>query len=91
MARFWKEKGGGVEKERKNAWTQSFRVFMRTLTTPGLFKGEGKVRGSEASLVNSGVIAECAAAQSSAQGDRAHRPQLDATYRSVEMQAPNYD
>lgn len=48
---------------------------MRTLTTPGLFKGEGKVRGSEASLVNSGVIAECAAAaQSSARGVRAYRP-----------------
>lgn len=34
---------------------------MRILTTLGLFKGEGKVRGSEASLVNSGVIAEFAA------------------------------
>lgn len=35
---------------------------MRILTTLGLFKGERKVRGSEASLVNSGVIAEFAAA-----------------------------
>lgn len=85
MARFWKEKRRkkkGVEKERKNAQTQSFRVFTRTLTTPGLFKGEGKVRGSEASLVNSRVIAECATPQSSARGDRAHRPQLHTTYRS---------
>lgn len=84
MARFWKEKRKkGVEKERENARPQSFRVFMRTLTTPGLFKGEGKVRGSKASLVNSGVIAECAAPQSLAWGDRAYRPQLHTTYCSI--------
>lgn len=39
---------------------------MRILTTLGLFKGERKVRGSEASLVNSGVIAEFAAAAAAA-------------------------
>jgi len=80
-----------IEKEGKNARTQSFRVFMRTLTTPGLFKGEAKVRGSEASLVNSGVIAECATPQSPAWGDRAYRPQLHTTYRSIETQKAHYE
>lgn len=78
MARFGKEEGKKKKKrdrkKGKNVWTQSFRVFTRTLTTPALFKDEGKVRGSEASLVNSGVIAECATPQSSAWGDRAYRP-----------------
>ena len=92
MARFWKERRKkGIERERENARTQSFRVFMRTLTTPRLFKGEGKVRGSKASLVNSGVIAECATPQSAARGDRANCPQLRTTYRSLWKQKANYE
>lgn len=87
MARFWR---GGAEK-RENASTHSFRVFMRTLTTSGLFKGKGKVRGSEASLVNSRVSAECATQQSSAWGDGAYRPQLGTTYHSFKMQQTNYE
>lgn len=45
---------------------------MRILTTLGLFKGERKVRGSEASLVNSGVIAEFAAAAAVAAHSSTH-------------------
>lgn len=84
MARFWKEKKGkGVGKDEEIARTQSFRVFMRTLTASRLLKDEGKVRDGGASLVNSGAIAECATPETSAWSDRAHRPQLHSTYCSV--------
>lgn len=45
---------------------------MRTLTASRLFKDEGKVRDSKASLVNSGAIADCATPETSAWSDRAY-------------------
>lgn len=95
MARFGKEEGTkkGQKKRGRTHGHNRSGFFTRTLTTPALVKGEGKVRGSEASLVNSGVIAECATPRSSAWGDRAYRrlPQLHTTYRSILMQKPNYE
>lgn len=58
---------------------------MRTLTTLGLFKGEGKVRGSEASLVNSGVIAEFAAAAAAAAPAAQSSTRLGVTELSSEL------
>lgn len=84
MARFWKEKKKKKGRKRQGERTDAIvQGFYEDLTTPGLFKGEGKVKGSEASLVNSGAIAEYATPQSSAWGDRAFCPQLHTTYCAI--------
>lgn len=79
MARFGKEEGTKKRAEKRMHGHNRSGFFTRTLTSPALVKGEGKVRGSEASLVNYGVIAECATQRGSAWGDRDPPPPSPAT------------